>query len=73
MRLSEAERVELEQRRERLQLGSQGGYVMAIPKLLEAACKGSHASQGTFQESMPVTLLLRCHKELRLSITITIA
>ena len=44
----------LEQRRERLQLGSQGGYVMAIPKLLEAACKGSHASQGTFQESMPV-------------------
>ena len=57
----------LEQRRERLQLGSQGGYVMAIPKLLEAACKGSH------QESMPVTLLLRCHKELRLSITITIA
>ena len=40
----------LEQRRERLQLGSQGGYVMAIPKLLEAACKGSHASQGTFQE-----------------------
>ena len=51
----------LEQRRERLQLGSQGGYVMAIPKLLEAACKGSHASQGTFQEIiMPVTLLLRC-------------
>ena len=46
---------------------------MAIPKLLEAACKRSHASQGTFQESMPVTLLLRCHKELRLSITITIA
>jgi len=30
---------------------------MATPKLLEAACKGSHASQGTFQESMPVTLL----------------
>ena len=46
----------LEQRRERLQLELMFARrnVMATPKLLEAACKGSHASQGTFQESMPV-------------------
>ena len=71
MRLSEAERVET-----RAAAGAVAtwfarrlchGHTQAL------ACKGSHASQGTFQESMPVTLLLRCHKELRLSITITIA